>query len=292
MVRKSGVLTETSWEEATKTAIDTLRAFKGSEIMVIASSRATNEDNYALLKFANDVLKTSNVDFVRYIDESFGDDFLRVSDKSPNTAGLLALGLKDTKGVTLDKLAENISNGNIKALYVMDEDISDISPELTAALDKLQLLIVHASNHTKTTEKAHVVIASATYAEITGTVTNVNKRVQLIRPAVTTQENARYMGMKMSRLDKMGAFNDRWTHGARRNCRQNWRSLQHIAKLMGTEWNYSSSEHIFDEIAANVAAFKGMGYEVMEAHQGLVLDRGMNPDPKVTEYVSHYYKPE
>src|SRR5699024_4770739 len=141
--------------------------------------------------------------------------------------------------------------GTIKALYVMDEDISDISPELTAALDKLSCLVVHAANHTKTTERADVVIASATYAEITGTFTNENKRVQLILPAVTTQENARFMGMKMSLLDKMGAFNDRWTHGARRNCRQNWRSLQHIAKLMGTEWNYSSSEQIFDDIAQN-----------------------------------------
>lgn len=291
MVRKSGVLTETSWEEATKNAIDLIRGFKGSEIMVIGSSRATNEDNYALLKFAQDVLKTSNIDFVRYDDPSFGDEFLRVSDRSPNTQGIKALGFTDTKGVKLENLAENISKGNIKAMYVMDEDISDISPELTAALDTVGALVVHASNHTKTTERAHVVLASSTYAELTGTFTNINKRVQLVRPAVTTQENARYMGMKMSRLDRFGAYNDRWTHGPRRNCRQSWRSLQHIAKLMGTEWNYSSSEHVFDDIAKNVGAFKGMGYEVMEAHQGLTLGQGATPDPKVTEYVSHYFKP-
>lgn len=172
----------------------------------------------------------------------------------------------------------------------MEEDFA-FHPNLIGALDKLELLIVHSYNMNEVSKKADVVIATSTYAESKGTFTNKDKRVQHFKPALVTKENLRIMGMKMSRLDKFGSKNDHWTQYEERNCRQSWRSITNIAKLMGTNWNYKNSEEIFDEIAQKVAGFKYMDYSKIDECGGLVLGKGDKLKPKIKEYVSHYYKP-
>jgi predicted molibdopterin-dependent oxidoreductase YjgC len=212
-----------------------------------------------------------------------------------NTAGALEVGVKPASGgISAKDLAAKITSGAIKALYVMEEDLAAISPELAAALDKLTVLVVHAANHTETAKKAHVVFAAATYAELEGTYTNFQNRVQHVEPFIITTENERRMGMKMSRLDKFGAHNDRWTHGERRNCRQSWRVISALAKSMGAEsdaWRYRAPEDVFEAIADTVPFFSGMNYGLLDERKGVISGETEKEFAEVFEYESHTLKP-
>ncbi|MBI5100464.1 MAG: NADH-quinone oxidoreductase subunit NuoG [Nitrospirae bacterium] len=66
MVRKNGVLEETTWEEAIGLVAKKLAEIKdrngGDAIAGIASPRCTNEDNYVFQKFMRAVIGTNNID--------------------------------------------------------------------------------------------------------------------------------------------------------------------------------------------------------------------------------------
>jgi NADH-quinone oxidoreductase subunit G len=288
-----GALEAVSWDEAYEAVAAALRRYKPTEIAVIGSGRLTNEDAYAVVKFARTVLKTPHMDFPRREDPYFEDDFLRCRDRNPNTTGLLEIGLKPAAGgVSLQQLPEKVRYGDIRVLYIVEEDLASLSPELRQAVEDAEMVIVHASNHTETTQRAHIVLATTTYAELEGTYTNIQRRVQLLRPAVATKHRERYMGLQMSRWDKFGAWNDRWTHGPRRDCYQTWQHLQAIARLLGTSWKWRRSEDVFSELAHEVPSFAGMTYELLDAYQGVVLGKGRNPDPvPPMQYESHVLKP-
>lgn len=259
--------------------------------MVVGSSRASNEDNYMLANFARKVLKTENIDFPHHNDTAFADSFLRTADRSPNSRGAMEVGAGNSRrGIDFEHLIGRINSGSIKALYIMYEDFAD-NAEIISILGKVETLIVHASNNSAVTAAAHVVFAASTYAEAEGTYVNVQKRVQHFRPAITTQENSRTDGMKMSRWDKFGTQYDRWAQGERRNCRQNWRIVQDIANLLGGDWHFKSSEEVFSDIAHHIAPFKGMTYDLLDEYQGLVLDKSTMPEPKKEVYKSFTMKP-
>ena len=62
LFRKDGQFVEATWDEALSLVADKLAGFKGNEIAVISSAKATNEDNYVVQKLARAVLDTHNVD--------------------------------------------------------------------------------------------------------------------------------------------------------------------------------------------------------------------------------------
>ncbi len=61
-VKKEGGFESAEWEEALRIAGDKLSGYKPEEVAVIASAKATNEDNYVLQKFTRAVLGTNNID--------------------------------------------------------------------------------------------------------------------------------------------------------------------------------------------------------------------------------------
>ncbi|MFA5512232.1 MAG: molybdopterin-dependent oxidoreductase [Candidatus Kapaibacterium sp.] len=291
-IKVNGTHQTVSWKEAYTETAKKLSSYKPNEIFFLASAKASNEDNFAFQKFAKQVIKTSNVDFLMHIDKSFEDDFLGVADRAPNSNGAAEVGAKN-QGSTFkaEQLAELIDSGKIKALVIMEEDFTH-HEHLIGHLDKLDFLVVMYYNHNKITEKADIVLAASTYAEIEGTYINKDRRVQHISPALVTKENMRFMGMKMSRLDKFGAYNDNWTQHDARNCKQSWKIILGIANELGAGWSYSNSESVFKEIASKVPSFANMNYNKLDLHQGLILNRADRPDPVVTNYVSHVMRPE
>ena len=292
MVRTNGQLASTTWDEAIEAAAAALRNLKGSQIAVIGSAHASNEDNYVLSRLAHDVLKTGNVDYIKHNDHTFGDDVLRVNDKSPNAIGAHTVGIAPRgDGHGIDAVADRIKRGEIKALIVMAEDLS-AHPSLADASAGVDTLIVLGSHDTVTAKQANILLPMSTWAESEGTFTNMLHRVQRFEPAVVTKENLRSMGMKMSRGDKFGAPNDRWSNGEQRNCRPAWSVLRSIAKQLGATWTYTSSSDVFADIASHVQQFNGMSYELLDAYHGLVLGKASTPDPVGVVYESHVMKPQ
>ncbi len=292
MVRTNGQLAAATWDEALDAASSALRNLKGSQIAVVGSAHASNEDNYVLARLAHDVLKSGNVDYIKHNDHTFGDEFLRVNDKSPNAIGAHSVGIAPRgDGHGIDAMADRIKRGEIKALIVMAEDLS-AHPSLADASASVDTLIVLGSHDTVTAKQANVLLPMSTWAESEGTFTNTLHRVQRFEPAVVTKENLRSMGMKMSRWDKFGAPNDRWSNGEQRNCRPAWQILRSIAQNLGTTWNFTSSSDVFADISAHVQQFNGMSYELLNAYHGLVLGKASTPDPVGVVYESHVMKPQ
>jgi predicted molibdopterin-dependent oxidoreductase YjgC len=66
MVRKEGVLTESSWDEALNVAARRLKEIKEQfgpdSIAVLTSAKCTNEENYLLQKFTRAAIGTNNID--------------------------------------------------------------------------------------------------------------------------------------------------------------------------------------------------------------------------------------
>ena len=65
LIRKGDKLEAASWDEAFKFVAEKLKGYKPDEIACIASPRGTNEDIYATVKFASEVLKTKNIDNIQ-----------------------------------------------------------------------------------------------------------------------------------------------------------------------------------------------------------------------------------
>ncbi len=271
MVKRDGKLTEVGWDEAIAFAASELRRFKKSEIAAIGSPHATNEDNYLLTKLMH-FFGVKSLGILQHV-EGEDDDLLLRADKTPNSRGAREIGVT---GSDMSSIVSGICEGRIKALYVLDDDITT-DPQLAAVLSRLEFLVVHASNENGTTQLADVVLSSATYAEKNGTMTNFQGRVQRIRPAVATLEQERRLdGMAMSRLDRFGAHNDRWTKGPRRDARPSWKILLSLANILGAKWEYKTAEDVFNEIAATKEPFKGMTYTKIGT-RGIMLKEAKKP---------------
>lgn len=264
MIRKDGELVEVGWDEAIGAAASELKTFKKNEIAGIGSPFATNEDNYLFVKLMKEVLGTKHLDFMPHVQEGDEDELLLRADKTPNSYGVRAVGVRPSEGgLVLEGIVKEIREGKIRALYVLEDDVA-ANPSVAEVLPKLDFLVVHASNHNETTKhvpQGGIVLSSSSYAEKHGTFTNFEGRVQRIRPAVATIEHDRALdGIAMSRLDKFGAQNDRWTKGPRRDARPSWRILTSVAIALGAKWKYNSSEDVFNEIAQRVDSFRGLSY--------------------------------
>ena len=272
-LRKEGSLVQVNWDEALNQAAAKLKSFGKDEIAFIASPYATCEDNYVLKKFAQSVIGSRHLDFMRHVDPDFGDDILRKNDVTPNTFGCEVLEISPVKsGLNLDGIYNAIKQKKIKAVYLIDDDIISSTPELEDIFAELDLFIVHSTNFNRTTSIADIVFPSATYAEKNGTFVNFQGRVQRIRPAVATQDVERATeGFSLSRLDKFGTKFDRWAEKNKRDVKAAWKILTSLSAFFNNKFKYDLPEDVFDEISKNIKAFNKLDYDVI-GEKGILLE--------------------
>jgi formate dehydrogenase alpha subunit len=102
LIRKNGELKEASWDEALELVAEKLKRYSPQEVVVIASAKCTNEENYVMQKFARAVLGTNNIDHcarlchapsVAGLVQSFGSGAMTNSiDEAEGAACILAIG--------------------------------------------------------------------------------------------------------------------------------------------------------------------------------------------------------
>lgn len=293
-IRNAGEVTIVSWDEAVSSAADRLRGLHGNSVMVIGSGRTISEDNYALAKFANAVLKTGNVDLIKHNDHTFADDFLRMSDISPNTIGAHVAGVAPkAAAVNIDGLENQIRNGHINTVIIFQDSLEQHSQGLFEAVsDSDAFVIAIASQHSSTTQIANVILPLSSYAETEGTFVNAMHRVQHVVPAVETIDRQGRSGLKVSRWDAFGQRNDRWTKGLRRDCRAGWEIVRELASHLGHPWAWTSAGDVFSEMSHFHAEFSGMNYELLDSCLGVELGKSAKAHPTGVVYASHYFKPQ
>lgn len=271
LMKKDDGVVEVGWDEAIARVASESKTFKKNEIAAIGSAYATNEENYLFQKFATEVLGTKHVDFMHHEAEGDEDALLIRSDKTPNSLGAQEVGVRPRDGgLNFDGIFKAIREGQIKALYVLDDNIATDS-SIAQTLAKLEFLVVMSSFENHTTRLADIVLPSSTFAEKNGTFTNFQGWVQRIRPSVATFDQDRALqGFAMSRLDKFGSHFDRWAKGVKRDCRPIWRIITGIAAVMGVKYKYNTSEDVFNELARIHASFKGLSYRKI-GNKGMML---------------------
>jgi len=240
------------WDEATAKAVSAINTHK-NKILFIASAHSTIEDNYVLSKFAKEVLNSSDIYYISHTDIDFEDEILRRADKTPNSAVMKYLGIKEINNELVSKINEEF----FSYCFVLNEDISSILD--TSRFKGLTQLI---SYYNESANKSDVIFPLSVYAEINGTYINFENRIQRIKPALSTLEQERLIGeFSMSRLDKFGAHNDRWTRGKVFNARPGWKIIKKISKAIGTEFTFENSEEVFFEFCKNIKGLEGLDYE-------------------------------
>jgi formate dehydrogenase alpha subunit len=96
-------------------------------------------------------------------------------------------------GAPLMEILERCRRGEIKALYLVGENPLATLPASTGvreALEKVELLICQDPFLTETGRLAHVVLPACTFAEKDGTFTNLEGKVNRVRPALEPYEEA------------------------------------------------------------------------------------------------------
>jgi formate dehydrogenase alpha subunit len=144
--------------------------------------------------------------------------------------------LPDKIGYTITDMIQAMSDGKLKALYIIGENpkLSDPNQNhLEDALEKLDLLICQDIFLSETAQKADVVLAAVSVAEKDGTFTNTERRCMKVNKAV----------------DPLG------------NTLNDWDIISRISTAMGYEMHYESPEEIFNEMTALTPSYGGMTYE-------------------------------
>src|SRR5947199_1630913 len=121
-------------------------------------------------------------------------------------------------------------------MYGFGEDIAQTDPNVhhvEESLKALDLLVVHDIFENVTARFAHVMLPGSSFLEKTGTFTNAERRVQLVREAVAPPA------------------------GAKRDLD----ILLELSKRLGYEMPHASAADVMDEIAALTPHMLGISHE-------------------------------
>ncbi len=102
--------------------------------------------------------------------------------------------LPTVRGKTVGEMLEAARKGELKALFVVGENLLRAWPNTPAveeALSRLEFLVVQDLFAHETAQKADVVLPAAAFAEKDGTFTSTDRRVQRVRKAVEPPGHAR-----------------------------------------------------------------------------------------------------
>jgi formate dehydrogenase major subunit/formate dehydrogenase alpha subunit len=143
--------------------------------------------------------------------------------------------LSGKEGMTAPDMLAAAEKGALKAMYIMGENPVMSDPDMThtvKALKALDFLVVQDIFMTETAALADVVLPAAAFAEKSGTFTNTERRVQLVRWAVEPPGQA-----------KQDSF-----------------IIRELSKRMGYPLAYYQTEDVFNEIGRAWPAMAGITY--------------------------------
>lgn len=161
--------------------------------------------------------------------------------------------LSDRVGMTVTEMIPGIAAGKIKALYILGEDpvMSDAdSNHVRHCLEQCDLIVLQEIFPSETAPYADVLLPGVSFAEKTGTFTNTERRIQLVRQAIEPPGEARQDWQIIAEV-------------ARRIMGQGKSSIPNTQSPFAG-WDYASPAEIMKEIAALAPSYAGVSYERLE----------------------------
>jgi formate dehydrogenase alpha subunit len=159
--------------------------------------------------------------------------------------------LSDHVGMTLTEMIPSAGEDKVKALYILGEDpvMSDPdSAHIRHCLETCKFIILQEIFPSETSQFADVLLPGVSFAEKTGTFTNTERRVQIVRKAVEPLGDARQDWWIISELSK------RILADGKRSVSQ--------AQFSG--WNYTNPAQIMDEVAVLTPSYAGVSHTRLE----------------------------
>lgn len=144
--------------------------------------------------------------------------------------------IQKQRGMMIPEMFQNAVDGKLRGMYVFGEDIAQTDPNVhhvEKALRSLDLLVVHDIFENATAAFAHALLPGSSFLEKTGTFTNAERRVQMVREAVPPPAEAR------RDLD----------------------ILIDLSKRLGYEMPHKTAADVMDEIAALTPQMAGISHE-------------------------------
>ena len=202
----------------------------GSASAFIASPQGTNEDLFAFRTLADAV--GGSLDFrvgdpQKLVRERL-DHVLQHKDRNPNTQGCLDQNL-GREGV--QRILTACAAGRVKALVLMGTELLRL-PEAKDTLAKVPFVAVMATHEAPELALATVVLPTALWAEIEGTCTNYQRRVQRVRVAVLPPGDAQ----------------------------PRWQLAAAVLERLGQPLGATSAREVFSLLAASLPAYGGLDY--------------------------------
>ncbi|MCX5916571.1 MAG: molybdopterin-dependent oxidoreductase, partial [Deltaproteobacteria bacterium] len=148
----------------------------------------------------------------------------------------------DQEGMGALAILQGIEGGKIKGLYLAGENPVVTYPDsgrTKEALASLDFLVVQDCFLTETASLAQVVLPAVTFAEKEGTFTNVDRRVQRVRPALRPPGEARP---------------DSWI-------------FQNLAREMGADVGPATAKEVNDEIRNLVPLYGGITHARLDSRE-------------------------
>jgi formate dehydrogenase major subunit/formate dehydrogenase alpha subunit len=154
-------------------------------------------------------------------------------------------------GSTVTEMLPNAVTGKLKALYILGEDPMMTDPDtnhIKHCLKACEFILLQEIFPSETAPYADMLLPGACYSEKTGTNTNTERRIQMVRKAVEPPGEARADWTIISEL-------------ARRILASGKRQVK---GGVHAGWNYSDTAEIMAEIASLTPSYAGISHERLE----------------------------
>jgi len=149
------------------------------------------------------------------------------TDTTSRFAGSWDAILPESPGLNALEMLAGIKTGKVSALYIMGDDPAGSDKGLKDILNKLEFLVVQDIFLTETAKLADVVLPACSWAEKSGTVTSLERRLQQVSRAE----------------EPLG------------ESKPDWDIIQTLAKKMGSSMHYATPADILKEIRSVVSLY-------------------------------------
>jgi formate dehydrogenase major subunit/formate dehydrogenase alpha subunit len=166
------------------------------------------------------------------------------------------VSLSDKVGMTVTEMIPAAADGKVKALYILGEDpiMSDPdSAHIRHCLSACEFIVLQEIFPSETSHYADVLLPGVSFAEKTGTFTNTERRIQMVRKGISPLGDARPDWEIIAALAKrtINQGNRKYGEGSY------------------TSWEYNSTSEIMEEIAALTPSYAGITHQRLEQGERL-----------------------
>jgi len=212
-----------SWEVALAEAARLLgqaRDKSPATLGVVLSAQTTNEDLFAFARLAAECLRTDRV-YLAGAPQGWCDDILVSADKNPNTTGAKLIGGPTVR--TAEELRRDVESRAVAALLLVGE------ADAVGPLDSLQTLVAVTAHQGPPVVAAQVALPLAMWAEVDGSFTNRQGKVQRLYAAVAAAGQAR----------------------------PGWETAVRLGRELGAAWTYADAKQVFGEAREKIVLMSG-----------------------------------